>query len=149
MDIPMYTGVSLTGKQFVTGKMTVLRRSLQDIYEHMVKDDRITRWLQSFNIQKLSIMKYRGWAPNRPYPLGHPKYDPSHPFKTKHQSDTEYFLYYTIKIEKRDYWANVKMHKHFGEVLYTIIAEKPEDLTKGHKKSDIENVYSSAYGRRD
>jgi hypothetical protein len=58
-------------------------------------------------------------------------------------------LYYTIKIEKRDYWANVKMHKHFGEVLYTIIAEKPEDLTKGHKKSDIENVYSSAYGRRD
>ena len=25
--IPMYTGISLTGKQFETGKMTVLRRS--------------------------------------------------------------------------------------------------------------------------
>ena len=33
--------------------------------------------------------------------------------------------------------------------LYTIKNEKPADLIKGHKKSDIENVYSSAYGWRD
>lgn len=148
-DIPMYTGIHIKGKQFETGKMTVLRRSLQDIFEHLVKDEIINRWLQEFDIKSLLKMKYRGWAPNRPYPKNHPKYDPLNPLLTKHQSDTEYFLYYTIKIGKRDYWVNVKMHKHYGEVLYTIEAEKPEDLIKGHKKSDIENVYSSAYGWRD
>lgn len=58
-------------------------------------------------------------------------------------------LYYTIIIDEKDYWANVKMHKHYGEVLYTIKNEKPGDLIKRHKKSDIENVYSSAYGWRD
>ena len=117
--IPMYTGISLKGKQFETGKMTVLRRSLQDIFEHMVEDERINRWLLSFDIHSISMMRYRGWAPNRPYPKDHPRYDSSNPAITKHQSDTEFFLYYTIKIEKWDYWANVKMHKHFGEVLYT------------------------------
>lgn len=147
--IPMYTGISLENKQFETGRITVLRRSLQDIYEHMVEDENINRWLQTFDIRSLSKMKYRGWAPNRPYPKDHPKYDPANPLVAKHKSDTKYFLYYTIKIEKRDYWANVKMHKHYGEVLYTIKKEKPEDLIKGHKKSDIENVYSSAYGWRD
>lgn len=64
----------------------------------------------------------------------HPKYDPSNPDKLKHESDTEYFNYYTIKIENREYWANVKVHKHYGEVLYTIEKEKPKDLIKGHKK---------------
>ena len=145
----MYTGVHLIGKQFETGRITVLRRSLQDILEHMVEDNHIHLWLQSFDIKKLSKMKYRGWAPNRPYPKDHPKYDPANPLIAKHRTDTEYFLYYTIKIGKWDYWANVKMHKHYGEVLYTIIDEKPNDLIKGHKKSDIENVYSSAYGWRD
>ena len=47
---------------------------------------------------------------------------------------------------KRDYWVNVKMHKHFGEVVYTIEKEKPTDIIPGHKKSDSENVYSSLKG---
>ena len=36
----------------------------------------------------------------------------------------------------------VKNHKNFGEVVYVIEHEKPIDLITGHKKSDIENVYS-------
>ena len=133
-EIPMYTGISILGKQFETGKMTVLRRSLQDIFEHMVEDKAINLWLQSFKIQSLLKMKYRGWAPNRPYSQDHPKYNPTKPSIAKHQSDTDYFLYYTIKIKRRDYRANVKMHKHYGEVLYTIKDEKPADLIRGHKK---------------
>jgi hypothetical protein len=31
----------------------------------------------------------------------------------------------------RHYWANVKMHKMYGEIIYTIGKEKPNDLIKG------------------
>ena len=53
---------------------------------------------------------------------------------SKHDNDTYFFLYYTIKVDKRDYWVNVKMHKDLGEVIYTIEKEKPKDLIRGHKK---------------
>ena len=114
--------------------MTVLRRSLDDIYEHAAEDDNIRKWLQNYKMEKLSEMKYEGWAPNRPYPKDHPKYDPINPTKSKHDTDTHYFLYYTIKINKRKYWVNVKMHKDYDEVIYTIERKKPTDLVPGHKK---------------
>ena len=133
-QIPAYTGISVESKGFETGKVTVLRRSLQDIFEHGLEYGGVCRWLQSFDAESLKSMEYKGWAPNRPYPQDHPKYDPKNPSKSKHDSDTDYFLYYTIKIDKRDYWVNVKMHKHYGEVVYTIEREKPEDLIEGHKK---------------
>ena len=145
-EIPMYTGVTIKGKQFETGKMTVLRRSLQDIYEHSLEDETIWKWLRSFDINTLRTMKYRGWAPNRPYPEDHPKYDPEHPERPKHGNDTNWFYYYTIIIEEKEYWVNVKSHKNFGEVIYVIESEEPADLIKGHKKSDIENVYSFLQG---
>ena len=132
--IPMYTGISLKGKQFETGKMTVLRRSLQDIFEHSLDDESIWKWLREFNINSLQKMKYRGWASNRPYPKDHPKFDPEHPDRPKHGNDTTWFYYYTIKIEKWNYWVNVKNHKHYGEVVYVIEKEKPADLNRGHKK---------------
>ena len=140
--IPMYTGISLEGEQFETGKMTVLRRSLQDIFEHALEDESIWRWLREFDVNSLRTMKYRGWAPSRPYPEDHPRFDPEHPERPKHGNDTTWFYYYTIKLGKWDYWVNVKNHKHFGEVIYVIEKEKPNDLIIGHKKSDIENVYS-------
>jgi len=87
-------------------------------------------------------MRYQGWAPNRTYPKDHPKYDPQKPEKTKHCNDTNWFNYYTIIIGNTEYWVNVKNHKNFGEVVYVIEHEKPIDLITGHKKSDIENVYS-------
>jgi len=40
----------------------------------------------------------------------------------------------------------MKMHKNFGEVIYTVEKEKPIDIIKGHKKSETENVYSSLKG---
>lgn len=145
-EIPMYTGISLLGKQFETGKMTVLRRSLQDVFEHALDNEVILIWLQSFDIQSLLKMKYKGRAPNRPFPIDHPFYDPNNPNKLKHEHDTDYFLYYTIKINSRNYWVNVKMHRDYGEVIYAIEKMKPHDLIKGHKKSDIENVYSFLLG---
>ena len=39
-----------------------------------------------------------------------------------------------LKIGKKKYWANVKMHKDYGEVLYTIEKKKPDDLTPGLKQ---------------
>ena len=140
--IPMYTGVSLEGAQFETGKMTVLRRSLQDIFEHSLEDESIWKWLRDFDINSLKAMKYQGWAPSRPYPINHPRFDPKHPQKTKHENDTNWFYYYSIIIENKEYWVNVKSHKNYGEVIYVIEREEPIDLIKGHKKSDIENVYS-------
>ena len=114
--------------------MTMLRRSLDDIYEHSIEEGNIRKWLRNFSFNDLKGMKYKGWAPNRSYPQDHPKYDPANPLKSKHDNDTYYFLYYTLKIDKRDYWVNVKMHKHYGETIYTIEREKPTDLIKGHKK---------------
>ena len=32
--------------------------------------------------------------------------------KKKHP-ETEYFLYYSIEIEGKTFWTNVKMHKHY------------------------------------
>lgn len=144
--IPMYTGISLTGKQFETGKMTVLRRSLLDVFEHSVENRVIWRWLQNFDIKYLSAMKYKGWAPNRPYPITDLCYDPERPNRSKHDHDTKWFYYYTLRICQRSYWVNVTNHKHFGEVIYAIESERPKDLIKGHKKSDIENVYSFLQG---
>ena len=140
--IPMYTGVSLESKQFATGRMTVLRRSLQDIFEHALEDESIWKWLREFNLEVLRSMKYQGWAPSRPYPTDHPRFDPEHPDKPKHGNDTNWFYYYTIMIDEKEYWVNVKNHKNFGEVIYVIEKDKPADLIIGHKKSDIENVYS-------
>ena len=138
----MYTGVTIKGVQFETGKMTVLRRSLQDIFEHALDDEHIWEWLREFNLNSLRKMKYKGWAPNRPFPENHPKYNPDHPDFPKHGNDTDYFLYYTIRINKWNYWVNVKMHRDYGEVIYVIEKAKPSDLSRGHKKGDIENVYS-------
>ena len=133
--IPIYTGLSLESNSFLTGKITILRRSLKDIFEHAVEDETICQWLPTLHFDSFKKMKYKGWAHNRPYPQSHPHYDPSHPSKSKHNTDTDYFLYYTIKISNRNYWVNVKMHRDYGEVVYTIKRYKPADLIKGHKKN--------------
>lgn len=132
--MPEHNGIPLKGKQFETGQIVVLRRSLQDIFEHSIDNENIRQWLQKFDIKDFYKIKYKGWAPDRPFPEDHPKYDPNNPTKPKHGNDTDYFLYYTIKINERDYWVNVKMHKHYGEVIYTIEKEKPTDIIYGHKK---------------
>lgn len=66
--------------------------------------------------------------------MRHSKYDSKNPNKKKHP-ETDYFLYYSLKIKGKTYWANVKMHKDYeGEVLYTIEPKKPKDLIKGKPK---------------
>ena len=39
-----------------------------------------------------------------------------------------------IRAATINYWINVKMHRDYGEVIYTIKSNKPSDLIKGHKK---------------
>lgn len=129
-----YEGVIVEDASYATGQMRLLRRSLTDIMEHEKEDAILMQWLADFNLDKLKGWTYEGWAENRPYEAGHKNYDPKNPNKKKHQ-ETDYFLYYSLSIGGKKYWANVKMHNHYkGEVLYTIESKRPDDLIKGIKK---------------
>ena len=107
---------------------------MQDILEHEKEDPILMQWLSTFSFNSVKGWKYEGWAENRPYLPGHPKYDPNNPKKKKHP-ETDYFLYYSVEVGGKTYWANVKVHKNYGnaEVLYTIEKDKPRDLIEGEK----------------
>ena len=133
-QLDKYQGATVESDRFLTGKIRVLRRSLTDIMEHDKEDLVLMQWLLDFSLDDMKGWKYEGWAHNRTYEPGHPKYDPKNPSKPKHP-ETDYFLYYSKIIGGEQYWANVKMHKDYeGEVLYTIEPKKPEDLIKGKPK---------------
>ncbi len=130
-SIDPYKGLVVEGKEFATGSLTILRRSLSDVFEHNPEDIKLMNWLSDFNTGKISGWEYRGWAENRPYPPTHPKYNPKKQNVKKHK-ETEYFTYYSFEIDGVTYWANVKVHKNYGkEVLYTIEGKKPDDLIPG------------------
>ena len=134
--IDPYEGFDVRSDRFITGNLKILRRSLQDVFEHEKEDATLMQWLSKFSLKKVRGWKYEGWAPNRPYEHSHPKYDPKNPNKKKHP-ETDHFLYYSLKIGGKTYWANVKVHNYYhGEVLYTIESERPKDLIVGkkHKK---------------
>lgn len=132
--IDPYNGFDINGKNFVSGKLKILRRSLQDVLEHEIEDPVLMQWLSTFHFSSVKRWKYEGWAENRPYLPGHPKYDANNPGKKKHP-ETDHFLYYSLKIDRKTYWANVKVHKNYenAEVLYTIEKDKPKDLIVGKK----------------
>ena len=117
-----HNGVLLTDKMFYTGSMRILRRSFDDVLSHQIEDNTLKDWLSDFDFDKISGWKYEGWAPCRKDPkTGKRKHPESH-----------YFLYYSLTIKGKTYWANVKRHKRYKcEVLYTIENKKPEDLQKG------------------
>ncbi len=130
-QIDPHNGVMIKGKEFATGSLTLLRRSLNDVFEHNREDIKLMKWLSNFNASKISGWKYKGWAENRPYGPSHPKYNPQQPDNKKHK-EAEYFTYYSLEIEGDTYWANVKVHKNYGkEILYTIENKKPKDLIPG------------------
>lgn len=131
--IDPYEGFDVRSDRFITGNLKILRRSLQDVFEHEKEDTTLMQWLSKFSLKKVRGWKYEGWAPNRPYEPSHPKYDPQNPNKKKHP-ETNHFLYYSLKIGGKTYWANVKVHNYYhGEVLYTIESERPKDLIVGKK----------------
>lgn len=133
--ISPFEGEIVSGPNFDTGEMRILRRSLDDVYEHNKENGDVLQWLANFSPDKsLANWKYEGWANPREYTPDHPRYNPSIPDNRKHP-EVEYFLYYSVEINGKTFWANVKMHKYFkGEVLYTIESERPTDLTSGPYK---------------
>lgn len=132
--IDKYQGATIENGNFLTGQMRVLRRTLNDIIKHNREDVNLMQWMSRFSSHDLKKLEYKGWAKNRPFEPGHPKYNPLNPDKKKH-TETDYFLYYSIEIDGRTFWANVKMHNHYkGEVLYTIEKKRPVDLIEGIKK---------------
>lgn len=132
-QISQFQGMPIKTKTSLKGEVLILRRSLSDIYEHQYNDAVLMKWLSELNLKKFPKLTFQGWAPNRPYSPNHSKYDPNNPLKQKHP-DTDYFRYYTLKIGNHEYWANVKVHKLYGEVIYTIERMKPTDIIKTRKK---------------
>lgn len=126
--LPKHGGKTFEIDTFISKKITMLRRSFNDVLEHAIEDENIREWLKNFNNKSLNGWEYKGWGKNRPYPTNHPKYNPDNPEKGKHDNDTYWFYYYSKKIGGKTYWANVKNHKDLGEVLYTIEAERPTDI---------------------
>ena len=134
-----HQGVVIKDNNYITGEMRVLRRSLRDIKDHHIEDVTLLKWLSDFSFDDLRPCRYEGWAENRSYQPNHPKYDPQNPDKKKHE-EAICFLYYSIIIDKKKYWVNVKLHKYFkGEVLYTMESKKPDDMILGLPKY-LENV---------
>lgn len=132
--IDPYAGEVLSGEEYHTGSLTVLLRSLQDVFEHGKEDMHLMNWLKDFSLDKVKGWEYQGWAENRPYASDHLKYDPKNPDKKKHP-ETEYFTYYSLDVNGRTYWANVKVHKYMRkEILYTIEKDKPKGLI--HRKRE-------------
>ena len=130
-QLHQYQGEVVKDSKYITGQIRVLRRSLTDIVEHDREDALLMQWLSRLSLKDFKGWKYEGWAENRPYEPGHPKYDPTDPNKKKHP-ETQYFLYYSKNINGKKYWANVKMHRDYnGEVIYTIEPKEPEDLIRG------------------
>lgn len=108
-------------KNFLTGKTCFRRQCLPDVLTHQIEDYNVKLWILTVKIPKsLSLFRYEGWAHNR---LDENKVE-------KHQ-DCYGFFYYSLSIKGKTYWANVKVHKSYGEVLYTIEKDKPEDLIEG------------------
>jgi hypothetical protein len=128
--MPQHGGVVFENKNFVSGKMTVLRRSFKDIFEHAIEDENIREWLQNFSNKSMVGWKYAGWGKNRPYSIKDSRYNPNNPTVSKHDNDTHWFHYYTVSINKLTYWINVKKSKDLGEVIYTIESKKPENLIR-------------------
>lgn len=95
--------------------------------------------LSRFNLSDLKQMRYEGQTNNREYTEKHPRFDPNNPKKKKH-TEAEYFTYYSLKIGTKKYWVNVKMHKLYGEVIYTIEKDMPEDFIKGRPQK--QRVYA-------
>jgi hypothetical protein len=95
---------------------------LPDVLTHQIEDTNVKTWIIRFKPPiSFSKFKYEGWAHNRLNEDGDEKH-----------KDCYGFLYYSLTIKGQTYWANVKAHKSYGEVLYTIEKKKPADLTEGY-----------------
>ena len=114
-----YNGEVIVDNNFATGSLTVLKRSLDDMYSHC-KNPKFLNWLASYSSSKIKDWELLGWSECQPYPQDHPKYDPKDPNKLKHP-ETEYFYYYKVDIGGEMFCASVKMHRaKQREVLYVI-----------------------------
>ena len=123
-SLPLHNGLKIAGKEFKTGSIIILRRTLDDVLEHNISDKWMKLWLSTFNPEKdIKKWKYEGWA------------FPREVNGKKKHPEASRFHYYSLKLNGKTYWANVKVHKLMkGEVLYTIEKNKPSDLIKGEFK---------------
>lgn len=117
-----HKGIIYSLNNFITGKTCFRRSCLPDVLTHQIEDTNVKTWIIRFKPPtSFSNFNYEGWAYNRLDEDG-----------TEKHKDCYGFLYYSLSIKGQTYWANIKAHKSYGEVLYTIEKKKPADLKKGY-----------------
>ncbi len=120
--IDKYAGIELKAKNIKTGKLTLLRGSVNEIAEHNV-DNQVRLYV--INIKhNFKEWKYIGW---------------SDVDKSKH-SEAVYFFYYKTMINNKERYINVMVRKDYkAEVPYAIMESiNLEPINKKGMPKDIE-----------
>ncbi|PID89537.1 MAG: hypothetical protein CSB01_01415 [Bacteroidia bacterium] len=123
-SINQHKGVRFESKEFVSGGLTMLRRSLKDISEHAHEDVITQKWLSEYKAGDTFNAKYIGYKECITDKNGVRK----HP-------EAEYFTYYETELYGEKRYLNVKIHRHHNmdEVLYTIETQEPLNPIKKKK----------------
>lgn len=101
-SIDKFNGFKVESPTLKTGKLTILRRSINDVIEH--KAD----WRDILYISKIEkevkYWEYSGYE------------------KLKHKKNqAEIMLFYKAKVGNHYRFIEILLHKHYGEVLYCIV----------------------------
>lgn len=125
--IPPFDGFAIVeGKEVVSGRMLILRGSLDSIREHAYTDINVQKWLSELNLNYPLKVRYIGWGEVRYKEMESGKKERKHP-------EAELFTYYEVEIAGKPYYINAKAHRRYNldEVIYTIEPTKPTDLKNG------------------
>lgn len=101
-QIDPYKGRITKSKNFATGQMTVLRKSVKEIFAHNTNPvvRKYVMWMEN----DAANWKYLGWA---------------NAAGGKH-NEAKSFLYYQVKVAGETKYVNMELHKVHGEVPYAI-----------------------------
>lgn len=138
--IDLFKGVEIISDNIATGRMIVLRRSVDDIINHT---ENFKVRASILNVEnKAKNWDYIGYKKVDKFPKNHPKAG-----KSRHP-ESAYFFYYEAEIAGKIKIINVKIHKNFeSEVLYAITDKRngiksgmPKDIERYIKKRGLEKA---------
>ncbi|MGC8825215.1 MAG: phage minor head protein [Bacteroidales bacterium] len=111
-SIHPYKGLRVESDRLITGKLTILRRSVDEVKEHNAT------WRDILYLPKIEH-KVKDWEYLGYEPVKHSK------------TFAEYMLFYKAKIGSKERLIEVLIHKHFGEILYCIVPMHERELING------------------
>jgi hypothetical protein len=108
-DIDPFNGLTLQSDNLITGKLTILRRSIDDVKQHNAE------WRDLLYLPRLD-KKIKDWEYMGFEKIKHPK------------SKANIILFYKAKIGNKERFIEVLLHQHFSETLYCIAPFDNRDL---------------------